>query len=195
MAETEVLDNSSSPTTETQDESEEKKIKVKEVVNGVKSDSYSGDAHCRYSIAKLSNEKVSLQRKLERVEQRLEKAQDDKDGLSLLNQKLKIWAEKMQRATRNNQGVPYIRDIKEVCTTIKAEMQREDFQICFKFLAKSNIPCFYHIRDGMENLTKQCTRVLENESSYKTTYVEEMRQLLGRMIGSTNAILDLYFEE
>ena len=156
---------------------------------------YRQNASLFKSILKLKEEKRSLEFKLQAVETMLQTGLTHKQQLSDLNVQLKTWAERIQAANRNNQGVPYVRDIRDICNKILADMRRGDFKNTYDEKLVQDVPCFRQVFDGLENLEKLCSKVLQNEANYKATWVEEMRQLIGRLIGSTNAILDLYFEE
>ena len=146
------------------------------------------------SILKLKEEQGDLQKKLNEVEKLLEKSQSYKQDLQHLNEDLKAWASKIQSANRNNQGVPYVRDIKEICNKVLGEMRKPEFKRIYGETLAMEVPCFEQIYDGVNNLEKLCSKVLQNEANYKATWVEEMRQLIGRLIGASSAILDLYFE-
>ena len=146
------------------------------------------------SILKLKEEQRGLQTRLSEVEKSLDECLSYKHDLVHLNEELKTWALKIQSANRNNQGVPYVRDIKEICNKILGEMQKPDFKKIYGETLTLEVPCFKTIHDGINNLEKLCSKVLQNEANYKATWVEEMRQLIGRLIGASNAILDLYFE-
>ena len=146
------------------------------------------------SILKLKEEKLELETKLNDVEKSLDKCRNYKQDLLHLNEELKSWAAKIQSANRNNQGVPYVRDIKDICNKIMGEMRKAEFKKIYGETLALEVPCFRQIFDGINNLEKLCSKVLQNEANYKATWVEEMRQLIGRLIGSSNAILDLYFE-
>ncbi len=153
------------------------------------------DVNIAKSIKKLREEKLCLQARLTEVDRLLDKSSSDKENLLCLCEKLKTWAEKIKMANRNNQGVPYIRDIKVVCNEILTEIRKDEFQKRYIDMLQSDIPCFSLVSDGMKSLEKVCSKVLQNEANYNATWVEEIRQLIGRLTGSANAILDLHFEE
>ena len=147
------------------------------------------------SVSKLKEEKAILEAKLRDVESRLGKSFEQKQDFQALNEQLKAWSSRIQAANRNNQGVPYVRDIKEICNKILNEMRKGEFKKITEETLTLDVQCFRQVHDGIKNLEKLCSKVLQNEANYKATWVEEMRQLIGRLIGSSNAILDLYFEE
>ncbi len=147
------------------------------------------------SIRKLEEEKAKLQAKLKSVEGSLLTNSRNKENLLGLSEKLKRWADKIKSANRNNQGVPYVREIKVVCNEILTEINKEDFQKRYTSLLESDIPCITLVSDGMKALENVCCKVLQNEANYNAIWVEEMRQLIGRLSGCTNAILSLHFEE
>eukprot|EP00794_Sanderia_malayensis_P015046 gene15046-16599_t len=147
------------------------------------------------SIKKLRDEKSGLETRLKEVEALLDTASRDKANLLCLCEKLQTWAERIKIANRNNQGVPYVRDVKAVCNEILTEVKREAFQKSYTSMMESDIPCFSLVSDVMKALEKVCSKVLQNEANYNAMWVEEMRQLIGRLTGSANAILDLHFEE
>jgi len=163
-------------------------------VTGLQSPGGLKQANIFKSILKLKEEQRDLQTRLSEVEKSLEKCCNYKQDLLHLNEELKSWASRIQSANRNNQGVPYVRDIKEICNKVLTEMRREEFKKVYGETLALEVPCFKQIYDGINNLEKLCSKVLQNEANYKATWVEEMRQLIGRLIGASNAILDLYFE-
>ena len=147
------------------------------------------------SISKLREEKAELESRLKVVEGYLEISLDLKTSLSRLTQQLRGWTERIQAANRSNQGVPLLGDIKKVCNEILAEVRKEDFQKRYQSMVEAGIPCFSQVSDGMNGLQRVCSKVLQNEANYNALWVEEMRQIIGRLIGSTNAVLELHFEE
>lgn len=167
-----------------------------ELQNGLRAQYSTGTSNASVfkSILKLKEDKKDLETKLREVESSLEKSTRYKKDLMLLNEDLKAWAARIQAANRNNQGVPYVRDIKDICNKILSEMRKDEFKKIYGDTLAAEVPCFKQIYDGINNLERLCSKVLQNEANYKATWVEEMRQLIGRLIGSSNAILDLYYE-
>lgn len=155
----------------------------------------------------LSNKKMSLKRvinrknelfskvkELEKLEQSLAKQQAD---LEYIAGCIKKWAADFDKVPRNTQGVPYVRNVKEMASQISRLLDdiHGDFYFRMQNLVTADVPCFKQVYECLETLKKHLTRILNEDVPYKATFIEEIRQLFGRLTGITTTMLEIYFEK
>lgn len=155
----------------------------------------------------LQNKKISLKRviqrkteltskvkELENLEESLSKQRQD---LEYIDNCIKKWSCDFDKVPRNNQGVPYVRNVKEISSQVSRLLNdiHGDFYFRMQNLVIADVPCFQQVYEGLETLKKQLTRIVNDDVSYKATFIEEIRQLLGKLTGITATMLDIYFEK
>lgn len=140
------------------------------------------------------NELTSRIKELEKLESSLAKQQQD---LEFLITCIKGWANDFDKVPRNNQGVPYVRNVKEISSQISRLLNdiHGDFYFRMQNLVTADVPCFQQVYEGLEMLKKQLSKLIHDDVAYKATFIEEIRQLLGRLTGISSTIMDVYFEK
>merc|ERR1719494_1115162 len=148
-------------------------------------------------MKRAKNLQADLQNQLACLDQTMKTLQQQRDDIKYINDLVKKWAQSFDKVERNNQGVPYIRNIKEICGRMREMLfdVHGDLDIKVQRLSRGDVPCFMQVYEALDLVKKQTGKIVGDESSYKATYVEELRQILGRIIGITNTIMKLYFEE
>lgn len=145
-------------------------------------------------VISRKNELSSILKELDALEQTLTKQQKD---LVFIDECIKKWSADFDKVPRNTQGVPYVRNTKEVATQISRLLDdvHGDFYHRMSNLTTAEVPCFGQVNEGLELLQKYLARILNDDKAYKATFIEEIRQLLGRLTGMTSTMLEIYFEK
>ncbi|KAK3730097.1 hypothetical protein QZH41_003642 [Actinostola sp. cb2023] len=151
----------------------------------------------KMSLKRVVDRKTELASKvkeLEKLEQSLTRQQQD---LEYITACIKNWAKDFDKVPRNNQGVPYVRNVKEIASQISRLLNdiHGDFYFRMQNLVTADVPCFKQVYEGLEILKKQLNKILHDDVPYKASFIEEIRQLLGRLTGITSTMLDIYFEK
>jgi hypothetical protein len=158
-------------------------------------------------LESVSDKKMSLKRVIDRKTELSSKIQElEKLETSLIKQQkdleyltgcIKGWASDFDKVPRNNQGVPYVRNVKEISSQISRLLNdiHGDFYFRMQNLVTTDVPCFQQVYEGLEMLKKQLSKIIHDDVPYKATFIEEIRQLLGRLTGITATIMDVYFEK
>lgn len=161
-------------------------------VNGIKH-----GVEKKLSLKRVLTRKQQLQQEmndLEKVEKCLTQQRDD---LEFLTNNIKKWAADFNKVERNNQGVPYVRNIKEMCSKMEVQLTdiHGDFYFRVQNLVTADVTCFKQIYEGLELLKKQVRKILHDDAAYKASFIEEIRQLFGKLIGISETMLDIYYEK
>jgi hypothetical protein len=96
---------------------------------------------------------------------------------------------------RNNQQLPYLWCIKDICKTILTTLgNREgDFYTQVKHVYAQDVPGVSLICERLEELRRLVTKIDHDEVTYKPWFVEDIHHVLGTLLGLTGTVLDVYF--
>lgn len=149
------------------------------------------------SLKRVINHKQELQKEIADLEKLQKTLQQQRQDLEFLNESIKRWAQTFDKIERNSQGVPFVRNVKETCAQIENHLNdiHGDFYFRVQNLVTANVPCFQQVYEALELLKKQVSKILNDDAAYKASFIEEIRQLLGRLSGITDTMLEIYFEE
>lgn len=101
------------------------------------------------------------------------------------------WDDDFKKVVRFSQGVPHMRSTKEICSKIKTAMiSSGEFDRTVQILVKEDVPCFRRVT-GL--LTKLKSRLDERAPNAK--FSEEIRQLLGELIGTLCTIINFFYDQ
>lgn len=101
------------------------------------------------------------------------------------------WDDDFRKVVRFSQGVPHMRSTKEICSNIKTAMiSSGEFDRTVQILVKEDVPCFTRV-SGL--LTKLKSRLDERAPNAK--FSEEIRQLLGELIGTLCTIINFFYDQ
>ena len=151
----------------------------------------------KLSLKRVLTRKQELQNEIEGLEKVQKCLTRQREDLEFLTKSVKKWASDFNKVERNNQGVPYVRSIKEVCNIIEVQLTdiHGDFYFRMQNLVTADVPCFQQVYEGLELLKKQVGKILHDDTAYKASFIEEIRQLFGKLIGVSETMLDIYFEK
>lgn len=149
------------------------------------------------SLKRVINHKQELQKEIADLEKLQKTLQQQRQDLEFLNESIKRWAQTFDKIERNSQGVPFVRNVKETCAQIENHLNdiHGDFYFRVQNLVTADVPCFQQVYEALELLKKQVSKILNDDAAYKASFIEEIRQLLGRLSGITDTMLEIYFEE
>lgn len=149
------------------------------------------------SLKRVINHKQELQKEIADLEKLQKTLQQQRQDLEFLNESIKRWAQTFDKIERNSQGVPFVRNVKETCAQIENHLNdiHGDFYFRMQNLVTADVPCFQQVYEALELLKKQVSKILNDDAAYKASFIEEIRQLLGRLSGITDTMLEIYFEE
>lgn len=161
-------------------------------VNGTSS--FSGKS---VSLKRVLNHKQELQKEISDLEKLQKTLLQQRQDLEFLNESIKKWAHDFDKIERNSQGVPFVRNVKEICFQIETHLNdiHGDFFFRMQNLVTADVPCFQQVYEALELLKKQVSKILNDDAAYKASFIEEIRQLLGRLTGITDTMMDIYFEQ
>ena len=151
----------------------------------------------KISLKRLMNHKQELEKEISSLEKLQKTLLQQRQDLQFLNESIKGWAQVFDKIERNTQGVPFVRNVKEICAQIENHLNdiHGDFYFRMQNLVTADVPCFQQVYEALELLKKQVSKILNDDAAYKASFIEEIRQLLGRLTGVTDTMLEIYFDE
>ena len=151
----------------------------------------------KVSLRRVLNQQQNLQKEMEELAKQQKTLLQQRQDLEYINVNVKEWAKIFDKIERNTQGVPFVRNVKEICAQMENSLNdiHGDFYFRMQNLITADVPCFQQVYDALELLKKQVSKILRDDAMYKASFIEEIRQLLGRLTGITNTMLEIYFEE
>lgn len=149
------------------------------------------------SLKRVLNHKQELQKEISDLEKLQKTLLQQRQDLEFLNESIKKWAHDFDKIERNSQGVPFVRNVKEICFQIETHLNdiHGDFYFRMQNLVTADVPCFQQVYEALELLKKQVSKILNDDAAYIASFIEEIRQLLGRLTGITDTMMDIYFEQ
>lgn len=149
------------------------------------------------SLKRVINHKKDLQKEISDLEKLQKTLLQQRKDLEYINENIKGWAESFDTIERNTQGVPFVRNVKEICASIENLLNdiHGDFYFRMQNLITADVPCFQQVYEALELLKKQVSKIIRDDAAYKASFIEEIRQILGRLTGITDTMLEIYFEQ
>ena len=151
----------------------------------------------RVSLKRVVTRKDDLQKEIGELEKLEKQLIEQRQDVEFISENIKKWSNDLDTVERNSQGVPFVRNIKEICQRIETLLTdiHGDFYFRMQNLLTADVPCFQQVYEGLELLKKMVSKILRDDATYKASFIEEMRQLFGRLIGITDTMLAVYFEQ
>ena len=101
------------------------------------------------------------------------------------------WDDDFKRVVRFSQGVPHMRNTKEVCGNIKTAMiSSGEFDRTVQILVKEGVPSFARVTGLLGKLKARL-----DERSPNAQFSEEIRQVLGELIGTLCTIINFFYDQ
>lgn len=101
------------------------------------------------------------------------------------------WGEDFKKVVRFSQGVPHMRNTKEICANIKTAMiPSSEFDRTVQILVKEGVPCFTRVTGLLEKLKSRL-----DERSPNAKFSEEIRQTLGELAGTLCTIINFFYDQ
>lgn len=149
------------------------------------------------SLKRVLNHKEDLQKEIADLEKLQNTLLQQRQDLDFLNENIKSWEQSFDKIERNSQGVPFVRNVKEICALIENHLNdiHGDFYFRMQNLVTADVPCFQQVYEALELLKKQVSKIIRDDAAYKASFIEEIRQLLGRLTGITDTMMEIYFEQ
>ncbi|EDO35105.1 predicted protein [Nematostella vectensis] len=154
------------------------------------------EASKHMSMKMIETKKEGLQKIVTNLEKRLDPLRKQRDDLKLMLNYVNDWIRVLHETDRGHSGVPVLRSARDGCdmmiTPHLNESSSEFNQAVFR-LESAEIPCFAHVQQLLKQLRKEIRVVFQKESTYNGKFVEDAREMMGRIIGIISAILGFYY--
>ncbi|CAB4007400.1 Hypothetical predicted protein [Paramuricea clavata] len=148
------------------------------------------------SLSEVIQKKKALENGRKNLDDRQGLLERQKDDMLNINKVFRNWLTHLQKKVeRNNQQLPYLWCIKDICKTILTTLgNREgDFYTQVKHVYAEHVPGVSLMCERLEELRRLVTKIDHDEVTYKPGFVEDIHHVLGTLLGLTGTILDVYF--
>lgn len=143
----------------------------------------------------ICTNKQRLQKTVGRLEKMQGPMKKQRDDLLFLVATMEEWSLIMHESERGHSGVPILRSVKEGCNEIRPSLNSNNSQLnqTVQRLSKASVPRIAHVQKCLKDLRKEIRAVFDDENTYNGKFVEDVRETIGNVIGTSNALIALYY--
>lgn len=147
------------------------------------------------SMKMICTNKQRLQKTVGRLEKMQGPMKKQRDDLLFLVATMEEWSLIMHESERGHSGVPILRSVKEGCNEIRPSLNSNNSQLnqTVQRLSKASVPRIAHVQKCLKDLRKEIRAVFDDENTYNGKFVEDVRETIGNVIGTSNALIALYY--
>lgn len=147
------------------------------------------------SMKMICTNKQHLQKTVTRLEKMQSPMKKQRDDLLFLISTMEEWIRILHESERGHNGVPVQRSVKEGCGDITPSLNSNNSELnqTVQRLSKASVPRIAHVQKCLKDLKKEIRDVFDNENTYNGKFVEDVREKMGNIIGTANALLALYY--
>ncbi|KAM7426617.1 hypothetical protein ABFA07_022117 [Porites harrisoni] len=156
----------------------------------------SGEEQKRMPVKKIFSNQQALRKKIDDLNGMLKTMEQQKAELQTVLRIIEEWSEDLRSVERTKLGVPYIRAVKQTLAKQRVALssKKSDFNRRLTKLKEAEVPFNEEFGNLIQQLRKEVTYVVRDQRKYSARRVENIRQLQGRVMGTCNAILAVYYE-
>lgn len=145
----------------------------------------------KLSITSINKNTKLFKSQIRELEKQHDTMQQQLDDLHFILDVVLKWDEDFKKVVRFSQGVPHTRNTKEICANIKTAMiPSSEFDRTVQILVNEGVPCFKRVTSLLEKLKSRL-----DERSPNAKFSEEIRQLLGELIGTLSTIMNFFYDQ
>lgn len=145
----------------------------------------------KLSITSINKSSKQFKSQIRELDKQYDTMQQQLEDLHFILDVVLKWDEDFKKVVRFSQGVPHMRNTKEICANIKTAMiASSEFDRTVQILTKETVPCFQRVTGLLEKLKSRL-----DERSPNAKFSEEIRQLLGELIGTVCTIMNFFYEQ
>ena len=148
------------------------------------------------SMKMIATNKQHLQKAVGRLEKMQSPMKKQRDDLLFLVATMEDWVQILHESERGHSGVPVLRSVKEGCNEITPSLNsnNSDINQAVQRLSKASVPRIAHVQKCLKGLRKEIRAVFDNENTYNGKFVEDVRETMGDITGTANALLALFYQ-
>lgn len=149
------------------------------------------------SMKMIATNKQRLQKAVGRLEKMQNPMKKQSEDLLFIVAKMEDWIQILHESERGHSGVPVLRSVKEGCNEIMPSLNsnNSDLNQAVQRLSKASVPRIAHVQKCLKGLRKEIRAVFDNENTYNGKFVEDVREKIGSIIGTANALIALYYQQ
>lgn len=148
------------------------------------------------SMKMNANNKQQLQKAVGRLEKMQSPMKKQCEDLLFVVSTMEDWIQILHESERGHSGVPVLRSVKEGCNEILPCLSNNNSALnqALQRLSKASVPRIAHVQKCLKDLRKEIRAVFDNENTYNGKFVEDVREKIGSVIGTANALIALYYQ-
>ncbi|XP_068700573.1 uncharacterized protein [Montipora capricornis] len=149
------------------------------------------------SMKMIDNNKHNLQKAVNRLEKIQSPMKKQCEDLFFIVATMEDWIQILHESERGHSGVPLLRSVKEGCHEILPNLNNNnsDLNQAVQRLSKASVPRIAHVQKCLKDLREEIRAVFDNENTYNGKFVEDVRDKMGSIVGTADALLALYYHQ
>lgn len=145
----------------------------------------------KLSITSINKSTKLFKAQMRALDKQYDTMQQQLEDLHFILDVILKWDEDFKKVVRFSQGVPHMRSTKEICANIKTAMiPSSEFDRTVQILIREGVPCFTRVTGLFDKLKSRL-----DERSPNAKVSEEIRQLLGELIGTLCTIMNFFYDQ
>ena len=145
----------------------------------------------KLSITSINKSTKQFKAQIKELDKQYDTMQQQLEDLQFILDVILKWDEDFKKVVRFSQGVPHMSSTKEICANIKTAMiPSSEFDRTVQILVKEGVPCFPRVTGLFEKMKSRL-----DERSPNAKFSEEIRQLLGELIGTLCTIMNFFYDQ
>lgn len=145
----------------------------------------------KLSITSINKSTKLFKAQMRELDKQYDTMQQQLEDLHFILDVILKWDEDFKKVVRFSQGVPHMRSTKEICANIKTAMiPSSEFDRTVQILTREGVPCFTRVTGLFDKLKSRL-----DERSPNAKVSEEIRQLLGELIGTLCTIMNFFYDQ
>lgn len=145
----------------------------------------------KLSIISINKSIKQFKSHIRELDKQYDTMQQQLEDLQFILDVVLKWDEDFKKVVRFSQGVPHMRNTKEICANIKTAMiPSSELDRTVQILVKEGVPCFSRVTKLLEKVKSRL-----DERAPNAKFSEEIRQLLGELIGTLSTIINFFYDQ
>ena len=142
-----------------------------------------GDIHSYWTIKLLREDRQDLLKKLAALDERVESMLRMKGIYQRFCLAMQNFSTAIFKLDRNNQGVPYVNNVKNLVSKMHEEFNTEEVRLEIEKMKQQQVPFLDDLLGQFENFQKLCESIIVTHIHYHVTFLEDFHLVAGKIRG------------
>ncbi|XP_066928197.1 uncharacterized protein [Clytia hemisphaerica] len=154
-----------------------------------------GDIHSYRTIKVLREDRKDLLKKLAALDERVESMLRMKGIYQRFCMAMQNFSTAIFKLDRNNQGVPYVNNVKHLVSKMHEEFNTEEVKSEIEKMKEQQVPFLDDLLGQFGNFQKLCESIIVTHIHYHVTFLEDFHLVAGKIRGMMKTIITLMYDD